>query len=405
MNQSENPVFCVNPWIQQAITSSGKLSLCMIAKPFSEITSPSLLPDLHNSSDMCEARQGILSGKKLFNCQQCFAEEQSGLVSARQRANSNVPDLDSIAGLTSLSGAVRASPVEFIINLGNTCKLGCVMCREEESNTWVSQNSELAKVVSHRILQADFRTRPKAPAMEFSLVDSDAYIQALKVSLLPAKRIFFSGGEPFDSPRLMEILEFLIQKEVSSNISVEIQTAGYSIPHRFWEILSFFKKVELLFSVDATGEQNDYIRFPSNWGAISSNIIKASTLLETVNITPTVSILNVLEIPRLYKWIWDQKFKTVRVNFGFVTKPTFLDIRFFDQAVKKHINRQIWDFIGANQADFSSDYFNSLKGVDSYMWQHRDLNKVDILKDYLHALDVTRSTSAPEVFPHLMEIL
>ena len=116
------------------------------------------------------------------------------------------------------------------------------------------------------------------------------------------KKIHFNGGEPLlndEQSRTLERIDL-------SNAFVSYNTNGTVYPSE--RIVNLWKKtklVKLFFSIDATEQAFEYIRYPGKWSTLTSNINAMRRELPgnvMFGVNVTVGSYNILELPLVYQW-------------------------------------------------------------------------------------------------------
>jgi hypothetical protein len=88
--------FCVYPWIEQVVQSTGKVGFCCVAKGGGIVRNENggafragqdPLADAWNSKHMREIRQGMLEGQQVPGCELCYFQESIGKRSYREMHN------------------------------------------------------------------------------------------------------------------------------------------------------------------------------------------------------------------------------------------------------------------------------------------------------------------------------
>ena len=179
-------------------------------------------------------------------CKKCKNEEDRGHTSLRQVLNNE------------LSGTTDIEYVE--ISLSNKCNLACKMCSPTYSTLWnklVDQNTELT-TYHHTVVQ---------PSISVEKIFSSIDIRKLK-------KIKYLGGEPFITPEIKDLFEYLDSSGIIQNIEFECNTNCTLFPEKWLKYLSKFKKTVIELSIDGIGTVNDYIRYGKSWNTIEPNIIK-----------------------------------------------------------------------------------------------------------------------------------
>jgi sulfatase maturation enzyme AslB (radical SAM superfamily) len=117
-------------------------------------------------------------------------------------------------------------------------------------------------------------------------------------------------------PEIKEVLSSL-PKEKTKNITLKIQTNGTIFPDDIWiNIFKKFKNTKVNISVDAYGNDNHYIRYPSQWEDICKtlNFFKVNNIKFIIN--TVLSNLNLLVLPKLLDWIYSNQY----LNYLYILK-------------------------------------------------------------------------------------
>ena len=129
----------------------------------------------------------------------------------------------------------------------------------------------------------------------------------IKPHLLDVDSAYFAGGEPLITEQILEILQYWIDNNhtpsitVCSNLTVDLSNKNSPI-----HLLKKFEHVHFLVSVDGTEEVIKNIRLGVNFNNICNNIKILKDLNFDIQISPTVSILNIHNIPELYNYMSDK---------------------------------------------------------------------------------------------------
>jgi hypothetical protein len=201
---------------------------------------------------------------------------------------------------------------------------------------------------------------------------------------------------------------------------VELVNNGWNINH--WKMIhsnyaraNYFKEVKFNFSIDAVGTKNDYIRYPSKWADVVSNLERLDDTPSniTVNIACAVQLLNVLSIQDLVYWKESMNFKKINlppygaglVGTHLVYLPSYLNVRVLPQYLKDRVATTVEKFCASriNDIEFMSNPYGATRWrcLVQYMNQEDWSHKIPILLDYLETTDQTRGTNFRQVFPEL----
>lgn len=254
------------------IFPNGKIGpCCLIAadylKPIDQISNPDRFADLKTPEDSPPAA-----------CRDCVRAESHGDKSYRAVFNELATD---------------ALGVQFIdIRNSNLCNLKCRTCGPHFSNKW---GEEFGYDVT--IKRQDF----------------SEYLPVLLTDDL--HWMYFTGGEPLINRDHWDLLETLIATGQSKNIQLLYNTNMTTLKFKDKDIMSIwrqFNRVTINCSLDAAGEEINYIRSDSDWNTIKQNfdtLYKFSHEWTKFNmvLTPTMSILNIWFFADLIKFAHEHK--------------------------------------------------------------------------------------------------
>jgi sulfatase maturation enzyme AslB (radical SAM superfamily) len=100
-----------------------------------------------------------------------------------------------------------------------------------------------------------------------------------------------------------------VEDDVAKNITLKIQTNGTIEPDKKWiEIFKKFKRTKVNLSIDAFGNDNHYVRFPSDWNKITATIKVLETHGIKFIVNTVVSNINLLLLDKLFGWIQENKY-------------------------------------------------------------------------------------------------
>lgn len=182
------------------------------------------------------------------NCQSCQFQEQVGQRSFRQSSNDWIDANDT-----------SNDPYTIEVFLDNVCNSACVTCDETASTFWGQQLRSLSAI-------------PTVEKVNKLSIDSLINRIASSLSLKKLTFIKFFGGEPLLTDTH---LKFLQQVPHPENVTLHYTTNGSIYPNKdVREMWKKFKLVILAASIDGTGKQFNYIRWPLDWDKVSSNLVR-----------------------------------------------------------------------------------------------------------------------------------
>jgi sulfatase maturation enzyme AslB (radical SAM superfamily) len=286
-----NSTFCIRPWSHSFIQSDGKIGVCcettQKANTEFNLRTTSLV-DWWKSDYVADMRTSFLANEKHRDCAVCWKSEALGIESLRQKTNKEVKILPSLgAKMLRLYNLPSTVPEYLEFSPANLCNLKCIMCREDFSSSIQIEN---------RILNIS-----KLSAIPDAGVEVTDHIKEwLKLS---PKNLTLIGGEPLIMPQIKELLEWAVANNVTDDTEVTIITNGTKLSDYWLTLISKFKKVFVMVSVDGTGLVNDYVRYGSKWETIEESILKFNELKNIRLVVHTsLTNVNVMNLHELINW-------------------------------------------------------------------------------------------------------
>jgi len=337
-----------------------KLSACCV----NTVSIPESKINFHTNQYLIDQRNQFNLGKKPSSCNYCWQEEERGIKSHRNR--------NQLLRIGKIDTTVELLFIDY--NVPPLCNAKCIICTSYFSSAWAQEDIKFG-VLPERSFNEIHKNK-----IEFDL------------DLSKVRRIYFNGGEPLLSPDINMMLSSIKEQQGSlSNIDLSMNTNG-SILLKPNDLLLWneCKTVTMFFSIDAVGEQFEYIRNPLIWKDVSTNVRKYEEMINNLNvvITPNIGIHNVLEFENLVHWFNEQQSMSKAKSFALKVAPTS-GVFSFDEA--------------------------SLKIKESIIPLLNDTPKVDIIKNYIKnsksgenrwiyvidKLDSRRDSNWRKVFPRL----
>jgi len=286
----KNKTFCIKPWTSSVVCTNGDIAMCCSSTEERKYNlRTSTIEDYWNSQELAEVRKKMLLGETVESCQYCYVQENNGITSPRQKANSEYSILENYADkILKHYDYPKALPVELELQLTNLCNLKCLMCNEKESSSIATEN-KLLKI--SRIDQKDYEVH-------------NPEIKEIKNWLKTAPRLInLRGGEPTMVPEIKKLLTWALDNKLLDNTEVHLTTNATTLTENWLNILSNIPKLRMMISIDATGSLGEYIRHNSVWATVENNV-KTLSKIPGINliIHATILNLNILHIDKLIAW-------------------------------------------------------------------------------------------------------
>ena len=208
----------------------------------------------------------------------------------------------------------------------------------------------------------------------------------------------FSGGEPLLDKTHSSLLQYFINKQRSSDISLHYNTNATVFASNLIPLWSSFKAVELSFSIDTTGKKFEYERYGVSWKTIVDTIEKYKKVIDAVinlNVWSTITTLNILDTYTLFQFCKEYE---LPLSFNPLNKPKQLNIGLFNKEQKKYITDKL--------LNIDDDEFNKLiKPIVSMMNNTTISLDTANMVDYLSITDKIRKQDYKHTYKELTSIL
>lgn len=232
-----------------------------------------------NNSFMIQLRQDMLDGTPRTECQKCYVEEKSGILSMRQKGNT---------AFESQQINLEFEHLEFLeISLDNLCNLECRMCESTFSTKLFARDKILYDrgFLEYKPINLNYKTLEVMNSLDLTRL----------------KLVKMLGGEPLLSPTLPKFLDKIPRAD---KIDLFIVTNATTVPNQVvLDKLARFKSVKFTFSLDGIYKFNDYQRVGSNFEKSFENArVLAKIFPQSHSIHSVYSSLNFLGFDQSTLW-------------------------------------------------------------------------------------------------------
>ena len=425
---SKSPTFCVYPWIEQVVQSTGELSFCCVAHDGGKLRKDSgeffmaaedKLADAWNSTAMQDIREAMLNGDKVSACKLCYFQESIGKKSYREMHNEEWqlkagPEIAQRIEESKKNNFKIAGPALYLdLRLGNLCNLKCRSCNPYNSSQIYKEATQLMQD------DPEFKTvYSKAFGDRFPETtpwfDKDEFWDEVIAAIPKIKKVYLTGGEPTLIEKNYKFLNACVESGYAKNIFIMFNTNCTNIQDKFLELLPHFEYVLINASIDGFESTNEYIRFPSRWEIIDRNFQKLLQAKGNVQIgvTPVIQVYNILTISDLLKYIENMSIKfnkRISVDFLYATHPDFLNLSILPESIKKVAATRLENF-RINSKNYVTESFltNSIDSCINLLLNSSDKFSHEHLTDfvkYTNSLDKNRKQNFQNQFPELHFLL
>jgi MoaA/NifB/PqqE/SkfB family radical SAM enzyme len=358
------------------------------------------MTDVWKSKSVRDLRGALVAGTKHPACSSCWREEAAGKTSKRIRENKRW--WNKVEAVLSVPED-ELQPIFLDLKLGNLCNLKCRICSVGSSSKWIKETIDIygSDVITNAAKNLSTASFPLERKMLMNWHEHNPRFWTDLEEWLPHIEHFeIYGGEPFLIQRHFELLRHAVDNGWSKNQTVHYNTNGTIYPEDAIEnLFPHFKRVDIMLSIDGTGEQFEYQRYPAKWPLVEQNMKR---FLETmgpkdVHVCLTVSSLNIFYLPEYVQYFRDLN---VRVWVNMLYNPDNMTAMNLPQPVKEAIAVKL----SGMSVDECSILFEPLDGIISLL-RAPGKNLLDSFLQTVDRHDKYRKESYAAVFPEFWAIL
>jgi MoaA/NifB/PqqE/SkfB family radical SAM enzyme len=303
---------CALPFLELQHYPDAVVPCCIIQKNFKH--SDQTLTDIFYGPELEKLRHDLKTGRKPEECRVCWDNENKSITSVRNHGNAKNMDR--------LDYELFDDPkiLNFSILGNNTCNFACRICQPRSSSK-----------ISLEALKSTL-DKQKRQEIEFFLNEENYKDQHLQVFELldELQHLHIFGGEPLLWKKLPWMLEEIISRDRARVIHLELTTNCSIDPSFLTKLLSQFKSVEILLSIDDIGPRFE-IQRGSTWNTIIKNIEIYKSMSDVkIKLSPTVNIQNLLYLDELVSFanesqldiVWNYLTTPIEFNIDYITDET-----------------------------------------------------------------------------------
>lgn len=291
-----------------------------------------------------ERRLEMLQGVRHDDCRSCWSIEDQGATSLRGNSPKGFmghaqhhnmfsefteQTLEYASSHVDINSKILESHNPFMleVSLGNTCDMKCMYCNHVYSSQWATEgfkNGTISPEVYRSVLS---QPNKRFLEMFWQWVDTKA-----KYSL---DRIGIIGGEPLITPEFYEFIDKLLEiyaDKEGEKTRIWIVTNLNSTDAQYAKFLEYIPKITKLFtlevhiSMEALGEQAEYIRNGLDWARFENNVNKLFQSDADIELAflPSITALSIPRFPAFIQWVYDLSIKydkPVMLKQNIVTYP------------------------------------------------------------------------------------
>ena len=347
-NEASKHSFCVLPWMHRFVNLGGEVQLCCTAEEFDQsyirqdnnkpinVTDGLSDEQIDATRHMRGIRLDMMKGDWPAACERCRLTEETGGCSRRQAENRHFDKhLPWILENTNEQGFAPVRIRSRDYRLGNLCNLRCRMCHPRASKLLLEEWNEVARP------RLRVNAKEAAEYQNMNWFQSEQLWDEFRAHCHDLEHLHFAGGEPLIITEVQKALEICVEQGVAGNIELTFNTNMTKIPARHRELWPQFKSVNLLCSIDAYGELNDYIRYPAKWIRLARNLDIIDQQHEELNLgsatlSVTVQVYNIFHLHELINYC-RERFSFIRTipNLVHLSVPDYFNVQHLPDELKQ----------------------------------------------------------------------
>lgn len=288
-----------------------------------------------------EVRNTFLQGKRHPGCHDCWQAEDNGFQSFRKKASLDYQIVDSKKDYNLFKPLI----IEIVVT--NKCNLRCFMCSENNSSSILNENIKLG--VNKKSHKDYIWTKSSFDSLKDLLEQQPKIINIL-------------GGEPFLITELYDILNGMNSNQ-ASKIALHITTNATTFSKKWKQLLEKFRFVRVMFSVDATNDLYNYMRYPGIFTDVEKNITE---IISLPNTKPLINcVIQNLNILYLKDIILFAKKLNIWLNLSILSTPNYLQFFNLPDHLKSAALENVQDAIKLVKNDNDPSVFRHKEQLES----------------------------------------
>lgn len=394
--RSDNPFFCILPWIHLHVTPASEVFPCChgsMERPVGSLLANDLR-DIVNAEGMKAMRRQMLAGRPVGHCRRCYDAEAAGFRSMRQVVNEKFRHHAHRWGRTGDDGHVDDFALRYLdVRFSNICNFKCRFCWHGSSSSWYEDYRSLHPAYDKtRVLKAG---------------RSDAHLwEQIADGLGTVEDIYFAGGEPLLMHEHYMILQHLDEAgryDVRLNYTTNLSVLDYKdlCVTDFWKK---FRHVWVGVSLDGLGRRGEYIRKGLDWEIFLANLERVRQACPDVVLCAslTLNVLNIFDLISIYRsFDVDDRFRDIRLDVTMLDNPEAYCIQILPAHVKAELTAEFLDYADGGGAFHLKADRDNLRAIVAFMNAADKSHLLPAFFERTDRLDRLRGEAVDEVIPEV----
>lgn len=387
------------PWVHMHMWPAGYTYPCCMSDPALPVgnTQEQSLQDIWNGDQMRNLRLNMLQDKKSPECRRCYELEENGMWTLRKSSNENFKHHKDKVEQTSDDGSAGDVNMAYMdIRFSNLCNLKCRSCGPQFSSSWFED---------HKITHGD----PGHPKILKVREDMVSFMDELEPLLATVERVYWAGGEPLITDEHYKILDKWIamgKRDVKMDYTTNFTQMRYKRKTAF-EYWNAFDNVRVAASLDANHARGEYLRKNMDWNVVVQNRRDMIEQCPHVyfEITPTVSVYNVLNLPDFHKeWIEQGLLDPQNMRINILLDPTYMRLSILPPWIKERVRKRYEEHIKyIAQFDHMQKVKSDFESILKFINDDRS-EEIRMFLFKTNRIDNLRKENVFDIFPELKDI-
>jgi len=391
--------FCMMPWVHMHMWPAGYTYPCCMSDPDLPIgnTQDQSLQEIWNGEQLRNIRLNMLQDKPSKECRRCYELEESGMSTLRTGSLKNYPKHWDKVNATEEDGSAGDVNMAYLdIRFSNLCNLKCRSCGPQFSSSWFEDHKQIYGKLDH----------PKILKVRD---DMKNFMDELDPLLASVERVYWAGGEPLITDEHYRILDKWIamgKRDVAMDYTTNFTQMRFKRKTAF-EYWNAFENVRVAASLDANHARGEYLRKNMDWAQVVQNRRDMIEQCPQVyfEITPTVSVYNVLNLPDFHKeWIEEGLLAPENIRINILLDPTYMRLQILPPWIKDRVRSRYAEHIAYLKQFDTTQWV--IKDYESIL-QFLETDRTDEVRMFLfktQRVDVLRKENVFDIFPELEDI-
>lgn len=412
MDQWKANEICPLAWLHVSFNADSSARVCCNTDHDGRIRddagNPIFLEDIQsaeeyfNNSFMKSLRLQMLEGKKPDFCRKCYiSENETGHSLRKIYHNQYYKQIPQMIFSTQEDGSTFFPKISLDFSLSNNCNLKCRMCTPGASHSIAKDYEKLGIAFD--------KTWSDKAHIGWASIEA---IEKIKEMAINAKEILTTGGEPLTNATHRALIKHLVETKKAKEITLRYHSNLMVLPEELLDLWTNFQKIELHISLEAAGEINDYIRYPSRWSQIDKNIRKLMSLKEhlplSIEFHTCLLPYNLQSMPELISYIHSlEGFAPSIPYFNWIDHPEEMSVLSLPKSFRQKHVAKIKNYLetlpdSTKNTDAFKSFVQNLKLIEE---APEDFKLQKKFLDLTLSLDSLRQQNFSSMFPEIRDYL